>query len=122
MITNKEIQQLEELQKKATPGPWVANLGKYHVRAIAKHPKSHKRKQYVVAQSPQMLVNIIPQRLDDFEFLVMLRNSLLARLREAEGLLERVLESEVVKNAPFVTYSEAISEAREYFKKVEKPQ
>lgn len=38
---------------------------------------------------------------------------LISRIHQLEGALEKVLNSEVVKQAPFNSYSEAISNARE---------
>lgn len=93
MTILEEAKRLLELESKATPGKWKFEMGKYHARAVAEHPTSKKRKQYVPAQSPQMLVNISPQRLDDFQFIVASRNSLrpiLEKFCEAIEVLREV--------------------------------
>lgn len=67
------IAELEDLARKATPGPWHSNMGKFHARVRAENPKGNitkpVRELWTVVQSPQMTVNINNQRLEDCDFI-----------------------------------------------------
>lgn len=94
MITEDELKQLEELEKKATPGPWKIIHGTFdHETGVSytiEMPGNNKPTiKYADKDLIELTRNILPRLLDGYRSLKIENQSLLAHCGEFEAEIKQ---------------------------------